>query len=58
MLNFGATGESPIFHSSTSSPKKSKRLSVMSLSQSNADLCSSVNWAATHTMVTALRPAA
>ena len=57
-LNFGATGEVPMRHSSTSSPKKLNELSVILLSQSSAARCSSVNRAAIHTIVTASSPAA
>ena len=42
-LNFGAIGDPPICHNSTSRPKKLNRSSVISLSQSNAARCSSVN---------------
>ena len=49
-MNRGAGGESPIRHSSTSRPKKRNLASVILLSQSRVDRCSSVNWAATQTM--------
>lgn len=57
ILNFVAATESAIRQSSTSKPKKLKRSSVISFSQSRAARCSSVNLAAIHTIVTAFRPA-
>jgi len=56
MLNFGAAGESPIRQSSTSSPKKRKLSSVIRLSQSSVERCSSVKRAAIQTIVTASSP--
>src|ERR1039457_4408718 len=56
ILNFGAAGEAPIRHSSTSNPKKRKLSLVILFSQSSVERCSSVNRAAIHIMVTASRP--
>ena len=48
--------ESPIFHNSISNPKKLNVSSVISLSQSREDRCSSVNFLAIQTIVTAFNP--
>ena len=55
-LNFGAAGDSPIRHNSTSSAKNRKLSSVILFSQSRVDRCSSVNLAAIQTIVTASKP--
>ena len=58
MLNFGAAGEPPIRHNSISKPKKRVSWCVISFNQSRAARCSSLNRSASHTTVTACRPAA
>ena len=56
MLNFGAAGDSPIRHNSTSMPKNRKLSSVILFNQSSVERCCSVKLAAIQTIVTASKP--
>jgi len=58
MLKRGAGGDVPMRQSSNWRPKNRNRSSVISLSQSSAARCSSMNCAAIQMMVTASKPAA